>query len=224
MGCDIHLHIEIRKNGVWEHHNWESELVTGHYEDGSKMLDYDKLFEHPLYIGRNYDLFAILANVRNGYGFAGCDTGNGFVPIAQPRGLPSDVTASVKKESDNWGCDGHSHSHFTLSELLAYDWKQSTVHRGYVGESEFKEWREKGKSESWCGDVSGSRIAKVTNKEMARIVDGKQKRLPDKEYFTQVSWKEPYSESASHFVDKFIPEIQKLGNPDDVRIVFWFDN
>lgn len=40
MGCDIHLHIEVKINGQWEH------------------------YAHPL-IDRNYRLFALMAGVRN---------------------------------------------------------------------------------------------------------------------------------------------------------------
>lgn len=40
MGCDIHLHIEIKINNEWHHYN------------------------HPQ-IGRNYDLFTKMASVRN---------------------------------------------------------------------------------------------------------------------------------------------------------------
>jgi hypothetical protein len=47
---------------------------------------------------RNYDVFAILANVRNGRGFAGVVTGGGFNPIAMPRGLPPDVSPEVLRE------------------------------------------------------------------------------------------------------------------------------
>ncbi len=41
MGCDIHLHAEIKVNGKWEHYN------------------------HHTGIPRNYDMFAKMADVRN---------------------------------------------------------------------------------------------------------------------------------------------------------------
>ena len=44
---------------------------------------------------RNYDVFSILADVRNGYGFAGVRTSTGFDPIAPGRGLPSDLSKGV---------------------------------------------------------------------------------------------------------------------------------
>lgn len=54
---------------------------------------------------RNYDRFARLAGVR----------GDG----PEPRGLPSDVSASTQMLVDEWGDDGHSHSWLPLSEALA---------------------------------------------------------------------------------------------------------
>lgn len=92
----------------------------------------------------------MLANVRNGVGFAGCDTGDGFTPISEPRGLPEDVTAEVKEASDRWGVDGHSHSWVILAELLAYDWQgQRTKLRGWVSGSDFRLWKESGAA--WPG-------------------------------------------------------------------------
>ena len=58
-------------------------------------------YEKRIYIGRCYSLFALLANVRN---YAE------ITPISNPRGLPNDVSEIVKEMSDQWGCDGHSHS------------------------------------------------------------------------------------------------------------------
>src|SRR4051794_16548380 len=111
MGCDIHFYVEKKdENGNWQSADaWET-------EDGydCPSIPYKKRF----YSGRNYDLFGILADVRNGRGFAGVKTGDGFVPIAEPRGLPDDASPKIKADCDRWGVDGHSHSYLSLSELL----------------------------------------------------------------------------------------------------------
>lgn len=39
---------------------------------------------------RHYQLFSVLADVRNGYGFAGVPTGEWVKPISSPRGIPQD--------------------------------------------------------------------------------------------------------------------------------------
>ena len=76
----------IRRSGEWV--TLERTELCG-YCNGTK-------FSHPQYLhDRHYDVFAILADVRNGYGFAGVRTGSGFDPIAPGRGLPSDLSQGV---------------------------------------------------------------------------------------------------------------------------------
>lgn len=225
MGCDIHMNIEIKnKDGKWERYNWEDEYIVGKYDDGEPKYDWGEIFKNPLDINRNYDLFAILANVRNGYGFAGCDTGDGFVPISLPRGLPRDVSDEVKAKSDRWGVDGHSHTFLTLEELLKYNWKaRSTKHRGWVSEGEYKTFKEEGKPESWSGGVSGNMVEHITNEEMDKRL--KLKTKGKKTYVTQVEWEETYYDSVSYFVERFLKTASKLSTgKGTVRFVFWFDN
>jgi hypothetical protein len=172
MGCDIHLFIEKKdEGGKWQVFDYKAEFANGTYDDGSRKLDYEGLFDSPFYAGRNYNLFAILADVRNGSGFAGCDTGDGFNPIAAPKGLPEDVTPEVKAESDGWDIDGHSHSYFTVAELKAYNWQQTTKHRGWVDAWNFEVWRREGKPNGWSGGISGSSIEHVSNQFLARLID-----------------------------------------------------
>jgi len=218
MGTDIHLFVERREGDKWV-------AVAGPnpwYTEGSG--EPKEILGDWLWYGRDYDVFAILANVRNGYGFAGCDTGDGFIPIDMPRGLPEDVSPEVRAEAEAWGLDGHSHSWITLRELLEYDWSRKTKHRGVVDESGFKEFLEKGKPRSWCGGISGKNVVFVTNDEMKMIVEGRMAREENKKYVTKVEWEETYRETVGYFLDEVIPKLKNLGEPDDVRIVFWFDN
>lgn len=67
MGCDIHSVAQIKKDNKW---------ITVRQD----------IVGDP----RNYNTFGVLANVRNGSGFAGCDTGDGFIPIEVPKGFPKD--------------------------------------------------------------------------------------------------------------------------------------
>ena len=61
-----------------------------------------------LYGGRNYRLFEKLTGVR------GYDEN----AMCSPRGFPIDASSGYTKMVDQWDGDGHSHSYFTLSELL----------------------------------------------------------------------------------------------------------
>ena len=74
MGTDIYPVVEVRDvNGAWT-------AIMPPGEQRHTSWDF----------GRSYDCFAVLAGVRNGRGFAGVDTGDGFNPISKPRGLPND--------------------------------------------------------------------------------------------------------------------------------------
>ena len=61
---------------------------------------------HPQFFhGRNYDVFSILANVRNGYGFAGVRTSGGFNPISDGRGIPADLGEEIRSHLKRLGYD-----------------------------------------------------------------------------------------------------------------------
>lgn len=225
MGCDIHAYIEIRQDGKWEHYDWQKQYQIGTYEDGSPEYDYDKLWDNPLGIGRNYDLFAILANVRNGHGFAGILTGTGFEPMDKPRGLPQDVSLEVRAESDEWNGDGHSHSWMSLPELLGYDYEgKSTTRYGVVSQSQYQEFKLNGKPSQYSGDVWGQRIKKISNAEMDEFLTGNSELSQEFEYYTTVQWQETYKEAVGEQWFRTLEELSKLGSPESIRLVFWFDN
>lgn len=98
MGADIHLITEVKENGVWKQ-NIDKIFKNPWYKEDEKNKTKDQQWKLALeeYISnppdsRNYDWFAILANVRNGRGFAGVKTGQGFDVIAEPKGLPNDIS------------------------------------------------------------------------------------------------------------------------------------
>lgn len=234
MGCDIHLFVERVENGKWvSADRWTPNRYAGEEGEPDIRIEYEDRF----YTGRNYDLFGILADVRNGSGFAGCDTGDGFVPISEPRGIPDDVSPEVAAESSRWGEDGHSHSWLSVQELLDYDWTRTTKHRGWVSAPTFWAWnrldRKRGESpRSWSGMVDGGAIKKVTEPEMLQLLEqyGDSWSAEDRikrdlgGHHCLVEWEQPYYKAARHFLSDTLPRLWRLGKPDEVRIVFWFDN
>lgn len=243
MGCDIHIYTEVKKEGKWGAiqvpNGWkkylEGCLERAKAENNQDNIEYytKRIYEEPdkvyegIYSGRNYDLFAILANVRNGYGFAGCDTGDGFKPISLPKGLPEDLSDTVMREAEDW--DGHSHSFHTLQDLLDYDWKKETQHRGWVEEETYKNFKATGNPYPYSGRVSGMNVVRLTNKQMDDLIAGKVLRQEGKRYYTQIEWGETYEESAGNFVSETIPALQTIAKEhgvsnDEVRVVFWFDS
>ncbi|EGC8556139.1 hypothetical protein [Listeria monocytogenes] len=212
MGCDIHLMVEVRdkKLDQWKEYDIADELLKN--------------------IGRNYNLFSILANVRNGVGFANSDTGNAFIPIDNPRGVPNDASEKYIAYVENWGLDGHSHSFLDLAELKKYDWRgQKNKHRGFMNQKDYAEYKRTGKITRYATNVSGESVKKTANEAMDVVISSKV--IPDKEadYYTLVEWEESYYESAVNFVDKVLPALEKIANDcncenEDVRLLFFFDD
>ncbi len=235
MGTDIHMRVEVRVDGKWQEAN-----------------------ANP-YRNRNYDVFAVLAGVRNGSGFAGCDTGDPVTPISEPRGLPEDDSAKPYKdppfgwssEADDpyyYSCLGdHSFSWLTLEEILAYDWHQAKVKRGVISLAAFAKWDAAGcgmPEGGWSGGISGPNVFHVSNdtargllrddyegqvqKTMATAREYKWGRCDKRElfaeFYTQVQWETTIAERCREFVEEYIPALQTLGAPQDVRIVFGFDS
>lgn len=185
MGCDIHLMAEHRvKRGATEKEDiWET-LAP---KKDAKSKDQNEVYGE-WYDGRNYNLFGILANVRNGRGFAGIKTGDGFEPIlpedakhplSKPstsgpfcRGVPKNASAGYKKSVRDYGEDGHSASWLTLTELETYAWKDKhSILYGVVGPSVYAAWKETGgEPVAYSGGVAGGGVIHVDNAEMDRLI------------------------------------------------------
>jgi len=163
MGCDIHLHVEKFENGGWVyieplHTSRWGDKTWAPQVDGHRDWDSDPR-------NRNYQLFAFLANVRNGKGFAGVDTGDAVKPQVAGRGIPSD-TCHIDPLYDEEGeivgghdwLGEHSFTYATLHELLSLPWDMTFTERGLVTIDEYKVFLEKGSPDSWCGGVSGDDV------------------------------------------------------------------
>lgn len=248
MGCDIHAYYEVRdqNSGQWEQHDWTSKWIP----EGQDLPDWRAMFEtgDPFHISRNYHLFSILADVRNGSGFAGTKTGEGFNPICLPRGLPDDLSESVDKEnllvvgvdcdnstSKSWlqqglsimidsdtvtNPDYHSHSWHTLTELRSFDWTQMTQLQGWVGAEDYQRFKD-GEPHGYSGSVSGNKVRHISIPEMEQcIANGNTNHA-----YTLIVWNKSYADCCRDFVENTIPAMNELAeDPDNVRLVFWFDN
>lgn len=210
MGCDIYLMVEVRDKRIdqWKEYDIADELLK--------------------FIGRNYNLFSILAGVRNGKGFANADTGDAFIPIDTPRGVPKNASENYIAYVEYWGLDGHSHSFLDLAELKKYDWHgQKNKHRGFMSQKDYAEYKRTGRIVRYVANVSGANVKKVSNEAMNALISNKV--IPDKEvfYYTLMEWEESYYESAMSFVEKVLPALEKNVNDcncedEDVRLLFFF--
>lgn len=106
MGCDIHCNLEYRRNeqSAW----YDIDLYNKNKYFGTDGDETEpEYWKVSLYTGRSYFLFGLLAGVRN----------HNVEPIIEPRGIPDDVSESIKKCYDSWSSDGHTPSWYTLYEL-----------------------------------------------------------------------------------------------------------
>lgn len=217
MGTDIHMIAEFRKDGVWQtilddiFVEWE-----GTQFEAQTCVPYGD---------RSYNLFAILADVRNGTGFAGLRTGEKFNPISEPKGYPEDMC----KYSEEFLSYEHSASWLTLKEIFDFDWTQIHRNFGVVSEKAYRDHVMKGElPDSWCGDISGPDYIKISEVEMVDLIQGYYPREEGKYYYTACYFApQTYADSAEDFLknmkilERFVPE---NGSLDDVRIVFDFDS
>lgn len=85
MGTDIHSIVQVRKGGErFQLHdiNDAPPVAPGEWVTVGVAVAGDP---------RSYNTFAMLADVRNGRGFAGIKTSDGFPVIHEQRGLPEDL-------------------------------------------------------------------------------------------------------------------------------------
>ena len=131
MGCDIHTMAEIKmkrqdtlypnaiKKRYFEYEEYDvlPAVFDNPYhrvEDYVLNLDdFNAPFTNQPFRQRNYVLFSLLADVRN----------DGSIdPFDEPRGVPDDVSSAGYTFMHSYGVDGHSHTWYTLQELLDVDW------------------------------------------------------------------------------------------------------
>jgi hypothetical protein len=214
MGTDIHMAVERFDGKKW---NWTG-IRAGDEKWG---------------IARNYDLFSVLANVRNGVGFAGVKTGAGFIPIGKPRGFPNDVDPRSIDHSEEdrnlWYTKAngdHDASWILLSELVNYDLTQKTLKTGAMKEEAYLAYRECGDPVEYCGDVRGKDVFTLEEPDYEAMVAGKSRvtRNPNVQYYIQTTWEVEYSESVGDIINTLIKQLLPLGDPKLTRLVFNFDS
>jgi hypothetical protein len=173
MGCDIHSFAEVRREGRWEAVG--DVFPLDEHDQAWKKKTHDS---HP-FDWRSYGLFGFLANVRN----------YSYVPsLSDRRGVPGDVSDTVRMAYEHWDADGHSASWLSLAELAGFDYDATFEDRRttkQTGPNSF----------DGAADAGAGSGKQVTFREFL---------------------------GSSFFRD--LDVLKTLGEPDNVRIVFWFDN
>ena len=181
---------------------------------------------------RNYTLFAILAGVRNGYGFAGRYRHEPLQPIAEGRGIPEFISVVEERteelynkwygrwdDEEEFGCwlGDHSYTHMTVDEILEWKgWSKHLSQGGVVSVEHYEETVAKGKEpESWCGGISGGGVVTVAEDEY---------KSGAKATHVKCFWKS--EQSLGQMYDWFLKEIGRIKNEygEDVYLVIGFDS
>lgn len=188
MGCDIHLFVERRESGSWKILPPPFGLARKPFEhDKPVKIDYrvdwerdpkNPAFEKPdesrpladWFSDRNYNLFAMLANVRNKEFRSTIEekwlsVGRDPIlypriePLDEPRGIPRDASRQYRDEPKE-----HSETYFTIAELRAYFARKegkTFLTQGVVTGKVFEELCDGKRPESWSGWISGQNIVTV---------------------------------------------------------------
>lgn len=189
MGSDIHGVFQAKVNNQW--------------------IDIESNYEED----RHYQLFVVLAGVRNEYGFAGVPTGEPVTPIASPRNFPADFDLHLDKHGDKWMGD-HSHSYLSGEEML--DWYKNapvTKRYGVITREQYNKWDKVSEPEFHSGDVYGGSVIKISDTDFDRAA------YPNYTHI-RVSWNSDLKKALAYFFNEVQRLVDKHG---EIRYVFGFD-
>ena len=198
--------------------------------------------------GRHYQLFAVLAGVRNGRGFAGARTGEAVKPIVEPRGLPDDFQhdgfynhyvpavecvypwgredrTKHPEDYDNplevWMGD-HTHSFLYSSEMLEWFKAASKVLRlGVITLDEYLAWDKVSPPGDYCAGISGPGIRVVDQPDYENVASAEPGALDLPVTHIRVFWEQDLRQELAYFFDE-VRRLQDLHG--EVRFVFGFDS
>ena len=183
---------------------------------------------------RNYLLFAVLADVRNGRGFAGCEIFDPIKPIKtfNDPGLSLDILFSPRCFThspnsadccyDSHWLGYHDHHVITAEEILNYDWQQTLVDYGVFAVEDFLKFLGGDKNVGYCGDVDGVSVIKHPRVDMT----GGKAIVFNTNGYTHIPAKWDAGTVGEHLT-AFLNEFHQVlaDNPDyDIRLVIGFDS
>lgn len=209
MGCDIHMYVEFKHYEQWK--NCDYFMFNPSFRPSCREgFDNNRYSLVPFFDARYYDLFSVLANVRN---YADTDY------ISEPRGLPEDVSYFIECEYEDWEDDAYSASYFTLKELIDFHNENHPLKRcGMFAPEDLEAFDTKGIiPNTYCQytEIPGweRRTWETENDVLIPIIEKLKERADEVGLIYSFKWdgcemaqREAYEKSA------------------DIRIVFWFDN
>lgn len=208
MGCDIHIAVEVRgPDRTWR-------LLRDGY-DG----DPDE---------RDYNVFAFLANVRNGFGFAGTYRHEPVGPQFPDRGLPVDREEAAYETDDEEGLlwlGEHSFTWASFAELRDAPWGVEFTSGGVVKSADLPaDYPVLGVSwipQSWCGGIGGPGIQTMSTEEWTAAGCP---RRPKLHVSVQWRWTPLVDCSYRQWVAGPLAQVAALYGEDNVRVLMGFDS
>jgi hypothetical protein len=207
MGTDIYLYAEIKRKDGWH--------LLGELEENSEYYPEEKpnaqmLKPVELYANRNYNLFSILADVRNPDGKT---LGNQkFEVISPPRGLPEDLSPELhdwlkeRELEDDKGSDVSGSSWLLLSEVLQFDWHGKVMRYEAMVDARAAHLFDENEPFPLCQWPKDIPISYSAYKK-----DG-----------TTVRWSDTYANAVGTDFFELLENLKKYGDPSQIRLVFWF--
>ena len=229
MGTDIHLYVEMFDGEKWAEIPPPYETGYGYrsWLPDCDSHDFDDPRPNP--IERNYNLFALLANVRNGRGFAGIKTGEPVTPLFAERDFPPAGMSYTEAVYDDDGelvsgayLGEHSFTWATLDELLAVNWATIFHRTGVVDLVNFRLWQNTGAPKEWSGKISGPGIRTYPANVYALI---EKEGIATDEDYAQVDW--VYTPLIGCGFERWCKEVLSPladGHPENVRVLIGFDS
>jgi len=189
------------------------------------------------YSDRNYVVFAILGNVRNGHGFAGVYTHDPLPFISDGRGVPDDATPGALA----WLSSEHSATWCSLAEIMDYPWR-APIHRGgVITIQQYARLRGTGDAPgNWCGGIDGRGIMTVTPRAADAILAlhplaltaGSEPTSPFRDdsepiegirYYVNYEWDTTLADTTQHFLDRMKMLAMEVGE-HECRLIMDFDS
>lgn len=213
MGMDWHPYAESRGNdGVWK------------FLKKFTLDDPDPNFSN--FKERNYTLFGVITRTSR------CDG----PPLFPDRGCPMDACAEISSEI--CGRELHSTTWFMVAELLSTDWNKSIGEEVVVrlDPDSYARWLKAGRRGCPEDLTIHGKDRLISEEEMVLLLmtgakTGRKGQPRPRNYsrlksmpYVEVRSVVSYRDMVPDFIDKTIPALVRLGDPENVRIVVGFDS
>jgi hypothetical protein len=182
---------------IWSDHEWKPIPTPKQIKGKQVPVCY-------LRLGTEYELYAVLVGYHRRHLYHIFHTEE-VAPLSKPRGLPKDMNASYTQYFEDHGMGGRWYvTWFMVQEVIDYDWdKKFPEFTGYV-------------------ERQYAFLFTPLDRFPEAFPNDAHIYPTRKESTVEVSWVQSYRDFVG-CVDWFIEELLKLGDPKEVRILFWLE-